>query len=155
MSLVAVIFPEADLAAVEQFRTRWDPLSESVAAHITIVFPFPASVELDVLRDLTMKPFPVRLGNPSLWEGEYLFLTADAGGEHIIDLHRRSYEALQLSTPPSFVPHMTIGQRPPGTETSLMLAEAGDLVVEGWAQSLTIYRRHLDGRRTIVCTVYG
>ncbi|WP_353648491.1 2'-5' RNA ligase family protein [Nakamurella sp. A5-74] len=153
MSLVGAIFPDADLTEVEQFRVQWDPLADSVAAHITIVFPFSEVNDLEALRTLSMEPFPVRFGTPSLWEGEYLFLTADVGDEHIVDLHRRSYGALQLPLPADFVPHMTIGRRPAGSEAKHMLARATGLVVEGWARSMTIYRRHLDGRRTFECTV--
>lgn len=153
MSMVAVIFPEADLRTVEQFRARWDPLAESVAAHITVVFPFPESVDLGSIRNLTMRPFRVRLSNPSVWESGYLFLTATTGREQVVDLHRRSYQALELPAPPNFIPHMTIGRRPPGTEMGLMLADAADLAVEGFARSLTIYRRHADGRRSIEHTV--
>ncbi|WP_353649165.1 2'-5' RNA ligase family protein [Nakamurella sp. A5-74] len=151
MSLVGVIFPDADLAEVEEFRGRWDPLADAVAAHITIIFPIPEESDLDALRALAMKPFPVRLATPLLWDDEYLFLTADTGNDHIVDLHRRSYEALRLPSPPRFVPHMTIGRRRAETET--MLAQAAGLAVQGWARSLTIYRRHPDGLRTVECTV--
>lgn len=34
-----VIFPQARLAGVEEFRRQWDPLSRSIPAHVTAVFP--------------------------------------------------------------------------------------------------------------------
>lgn len=149
VSLVVVIFPDAELGAIEKFRARWDPLAEAVGAHLTVVFPFPESVNVEELLSLTMRPFPVRLGNPSLWEGEHLFLTAVVGGEDIIELQRRSYDALHLSVPGEFVPHMTIGRRDLPADAYRMLAEAAELEVDGWARTLSIYRRHRDGRRTI------
>lgn len=77
------------------------------------------------------------------------------GSEQVVDLHHRSYEALELPAPSNFVPHMTIGRRPLGTETGVMLTDAADVSVEGLARSLTIYRRHPDGRRTVEHTVLG
>ncbi|WP_433220195.1 hypothetical protein ACQP00_17300 [Dactylosporangium sp. CS-047395] len=37
---VLAIFPDLDIAGIEQFRGRWDPLAAAVPAHITIAFPF-------------------------------------------------------------------------------------------------------------------
>jgi 2'-5' RNA ligase len=146
-----VIYPEADLDAVERFRAHWDPLSGVVAAHVTIAFPFEwrsgAEALQAVLGDVAPMPFRVRLGAPTVWDDEYLFLLAEEGGGDIARLHDAVHRAAGVGRPERFVPHMTIGRRPPGAEQHRMLRAAHGLVVSGWVRALSVYRREPDGRR--------
>jgi len=154
---VAVIHPEADTVAVERFRRRWDPLGGAVPAHVTIAFPFEWERGADELRGLLTgvlaKPFAVRLGAPTVWEDEYLFLLAERGGADIARLHEAVYTVLRLARAERFVPHMTIGRRPPGSEQHTMLRAADGLTVDGWARKLSVYRREPGGRRIHEFTV--
>jgi len=154
---VAVIHPEADTGAVERFRQRWDPLGGAVAAHVTIVFPFESQYGVAELRELLAgvlpKPFAVRLGAPTVWEDEYLFLLAERGGAQIARLHETVYGMLRLARAERFVPHMTVGRRPPGAEQDKMLRAADGLILDGWARELSVYRREPDGRRVHEFTV--
>jgi 2'-5' RNA ligase len=142
---------------VERFRQRWDPLRGAVPAHVTIAFPFDWARGLDELRELLTgvlpRPFALRLGAPTIWEDEYLFLLAERGGVEIARLHEAVYGVLGLARAERFVPHMTVGRRPPGPEQEAMLRAAGGLTVDGWARELSVYRREPDGRRTHEFTV--
>jgi 2'-5' RNA ligase len=154
---VAVIYPEAETGAVERFRQRWDPLGGVVGAHVTIAFPFEWDREVDELRALLTeampKPFALRLGAPTVWDDEYLFLLAERGGAHIARLHEAVHNTLGLARSERFVPHMTVGRRPPGPEQDRMVRAASGLAVTGWARSLSVYRREPDGRRVHELTV--
>jgi 2'-5' RNA ligase len=147
---VAVIYPEAETGAVERFRRRWDPLGPVVGAHVTIAFPFDWDRGTDELRGLLTeampKPFAVRLGAPTIWDDEYLFLLAERGGAHIARLHEAVYSTLGLARSERFVPHMTVGRRAPGPEQDRMLRAASGLAVAGWARTLSVHRREADGR---------
>jgi len=148
---VAVIYPDADTEAVELFRQRWDPLGGVVAAHVTIAFPFDWAGEpgeLPARLAGTMpKPFAVRLASPTVWDDEYLYLLAERGGAQIARLHDAVHNALGLARAERFVPHMTVGRRPAGTDQEQMLRAAGGLTVTGWARELSVYRRETGGRR--------
>jgi len=154
---VAVIYPDADTGAVEQFRRRWDPLGGVVAAHVTIAFPFDWAgdpSELPGRLAATMpKAFALRLGSPTVWDDEYLYLLAERGGAQIARLHDAVHNALGLARAERFVPHMTVGRRPPGPEQDRMLRAADKLSVNGWAKELSVYRREPDGRRVHEFTV--
>jgi 2'-5' RNA ligase len=154
---VAVIYPDADTGPVELFRQRWDPLGGIVAAHVTIAFPFDWAGdpgELPGRLSATMpKAFALRLGSPTVWDDEYLYLLAERGGAQIARLHDAVHNALGLARAERFVPHMTVGRRPPGTEQERMLRAADGLSVNGWARELSIYRREPDGRRVHEFTV--
>jgi 2'-5' RNA ligase len=148
---VAVIYPDADTGAVERFRRRWDPLGGSLAAHVTIAYPFKWERGVAELRELLAgvapAPFALRLGVPTVWEDEYLFLLAERGGAQIARLHDAVHGALGLARAERFVPHMTVGRRPPGAEQDRMRRAADGLAVSGWARGLSVYRREADGRR--------
>ena len=154
---MAVIYPEAETGAVERFRRRWDPMGALVAAHVTIAFPFDWDRDADEMRALLTeampKPFAVRLSAPTIWDDEYLFLLAERGGAHIARLHEAVHSALGLARSERFVPHMTVGRRPPGPEQDRMVRAAGGLAVNGWARTLSVYRREADGRLTHELTV--
>jgi 2'-5' RNA ligase len=154
---VAVIFPHADTGDVELFRQRWDPLANSVAAHITVVFPFVWHSSIGALEtflgDAVLKHprFPVRLNGFAIWEDEYLFLLAREGADQISRLHHDLYAGLLpgLAAPRVFVPHMTVGRRRHPDELLTALGEANgvQLSLDGFALALSIYRIEQGGRR--------
>jgi 2'-5' RNA ligase len=155
--LVAVIFPEADLTDVERFRARWDPLATSVAAHITVAFPFDWSSSVLALKTVLSgvvsahRTFPVALSGVTVWEDEYLFLLAHQGGDAISRLHGDLYAGPLpgLAPPETFVPHLTVGRHREPRELRTALGEAHDagLSVTGMATTLSIYRVDGTGRR--------
>jgi 2'-5' RNA ligase len=154
---VAVIYPEAEIGAVERFRKRWDPLGATMAAHVTIAFPFdwdrgPRELQR-LLKGVLPKPFAIRLGAPTVWDDEYLFLLAERGGVQIARLHEAVYGAVGLARAERFVPHMTIGRRPPGPDQERMVRAAAGLSVNGWARELSVYRKDANGLRTPEFTV--
>lgn len=154
---VAVIYPEAETGAVERFRKRWDPAGGVMPAHVTIAFPFdwhrePAELQT-LLKGVLSKPFAIRLAAPTIWDDEYLFLLAERGGVQIARLHDAVYNALGLARAERFVPHMTIGRRPPGPDQERMTRAASGLSINGWARELAIYRREENGIRTPEFTV--
>jgi 2'-5' RNA ligase superfamily len=84
--LVIVIFPRSDgLADLEDFRSVWDPLADSVPAHVTLVYPFESNIGQSNLETIVAdvarhhRPFDVELGSPTVHEGEYLFLLPRRG----------------------------------------------------------------------------
>ncbi len=154
---VIAIFPDVNTAAVERFRSRWDPMAVAVPAHVTVVFPFvwdgPASELADALRAVVTgcMPFALRLSTPTLWEDEYLFLLVHEGREQVLQLHESIYCQVlhRAQRPAHFVPHMTIGRHPDKAALRAAIGEATelDLPLTGRALSVAVYRRHGDGRR--------
>jgi len=146
-ALGVVIFPEADTTQVEQFRADWDPLADAVAAHITIVFPldWPGSasdmgaVLAEVASDHAS--FAIELNQPTIWDGEYLFLLADEGKDRIARLHGDAYAHLRIAAPARFVPHMTVGRSAQRERIVAALGEADrvGLSLSATVRSLSVY----------------
>ena len=159
---VIVIFPCTDqMAYVEDFRARWDPLAYSVPAHITLVYPFESTVEDSKLEEIVGDvahrhiPFAVELADPTVSEGEYLFLIPRRGRAQIDQLHRDLYRALPgavLRVP--FVAHMTIGRNPAPAEVQRAWHDAISrrIEVHGRAATVSMYTVHADGSRTVAFT---
>jgi 2'-5' RNA ligase len=152
-----VIFPQGQLAAVEGFRRRWDPLGGSIPAHITLVFPVARprreqalARELAALLD-GFPLFDLSLSEVRVWEQEYLFLVAGRGGEQIARLHDALYDGpfRHARRPALFVPHMTIGRCPDSAELTAGAAEAVRLGVRAdvVAAAVSVYRISRGGRR--------
>jgi len=127
-----MIFPDFDNAGIiDDIRTQYDPLSELVRPHITLVFPFDLQMpneQLKVFLDNKLKDiqqFTVQLSQISKHintHGNYLFLDVTNGLEKIIEiydaLHTDKLEKLNMGLP--YMPHMTIGK----LETPELLNEA-------------------------------
>jgi 2'-5' RNA ligase len=156
MSVCAVlIFPEADTVEVERFRAQWDPMAASVAAHVTVVFPFESSTDAleATLLDVAShhRPFPLTLNEVTIWQEEYLFLLVGEGRDQVSALHHDLYAALPIAPDASipFVPHMTVGRRP-GQPTELagarLEARAVPLSVTGIATALSVVCIEPSGR---------
>lgn len=161
---VVVIFPDdADLTDVEGFRARWDPLAGSVAAHVTLVFPFEpttmgAGRTARAIAEVAAShpPFLIQLADPAVSDSEYLFLLARQGAPQIRDLHADLYTALpDAHTDGGFVAHMTIGR----SGDPAALAQAADtartlgLHVSGTARAVSVYLIDQQGRRQVSQTV--
>jgi len=114
-----VVFPAFDSPEpIEAVRRAFDPHAALLPAHITLVFPFPASADAAALRthlDATLSgvsSFDVTLAAPSVEHDAYLFLRVDAGRQRLIALHDALYTgplALHLSSTHTYEPHVTVG----------------------------------------------
>jgi 2'-5' RNA ligase len=111
--------PRAMLEDVERFRALHDPLAHSIAAHLTLVFPFATSltrlqVETHVKRVASRwPPIPVTFRAVRMHANEFVFLTASRGAESIVTLHDRLYSRsflpyLRRELP--YEPHITLAR---------------------------------------------
>lgn len=156
---VAVVFPEANLDAVEKFRRRHDPLGNLVAGHITIAYPFSGERDTEsLLRDIEravsdVPVFAVSCGHPSSADDEYVFLLVGEGARSVQLLHERMYAGplAEVEKPRSFIPHMTIGRASDraALEAALTEAAASGLALSGVARHVSVYRVDEDGRREV------
>ncbi|MGH8836870.1 MAG: 2'-5' RNA ligase family protein [Actinomycetes bacterium] len=153
MSTYAIVtFPEADTTEVEEFRSRWDPQSTLVAAHVTSAFPFEWPATLDDLVTAVARlasehhAFPLSVRDAIIWEDQYLFLMVVERHDEIADLHRALYRGplAYLPPPAPFVPHMTIGRQ---SDPARARAEAATLRVEGRITSVSVFRLEPGGPR--------
>lgn len=78
-----MIFPYfGNVEIIDDIRKKYDPLSEHVRPHITLVFPFESDIEASKLKEHIenvisgMMPFDIKLSGitPSTSFGSYLFL---------------------------------------------------------------------------------
>ena len=90
---------------IEAFRARHDPVASDIAAHLTLVFPFPTAhtrlqVETHVNRVVSRWPrIPVAFRRVRMHANEFLFLMASRGAASITALHDKLYTR-------SFAPHL-------------------------------------------------
>ena len=115
-----VIFPEfTNVHVIHDIRTKYDPLAEKVAPHVTLVFPFDSDLTQDEivgelknsLADITA--FPLQLQGFSIQDEEYVFLNVVEGDIGLINLHIALYKGLlssYLNTTIKYVPHLTVGR---------------------------------------------
>lgn len=146
-----VIFPSAqDMAAVESMRQRFDPLADSIPAHITLVFPFESQMtdaELKAHVEIAVegfKGFEIGLSEITASEDEYLFLNINRGRDEIVELHDRLYTGRlsnQLSSSFRYVPHVTVGRFAESHELreALFAASAAPIKLETRAESVSAY----------------
>lgn len=147
-----VTFPEAETTEVEEFRSRWDPQSTVVAAHVTLAFPFDWPATLDDLVTAVAqvasehRAFPLCVRDATIWEDQYLFLMVVQGHDEIAGLHHALYAGplAYLRPPANFVPHMTIGRQ---IEPAEARAEAARLRVQGRVTSVSVFRLEPGGPR--------
>src|SRR3981081_2857872 len=90
---------------IESFRARHDPAAGDIAAHLTVVFPFPTAhsrlqVETHVNRVVSRwPPVPVAFRRVRMHANEFLFLMASRGAASVTALHDKLYTR-------SFAPHL-------------------------------------------------
>lgn len=116
-----MIFPKFDnIEVIDKIREQYDPLSELVRPHITIVFPFASdrsNEDLKVLLEKRLqpvKPFKLEMSGVSKHEdrfGNYLFLDVIQGKKELYYIHdilyANEFREYDLGLP--YVPHITIG----------------------------------------------
>ena len=119
-----MIFPEFEnMESIDNIRNQYDPLSDSVRPHITLVFPFDSEMTNEELTKIlesrlaNEKPFEVKLRGISRHEdfyGNFLFLDVIQGAEEICTIHNSLYENefSVFASGSEFAPHITIGKLP-------------------------------------------
>jgi 2'-5' RNA ligase len=118
--LAIVLFPAiAAGGVIEELRREFDPLANVLAAHITLVFPFPApTVPSAVIEHLqtsaeSAAAFECTLAGVSAEPNGFLFLDVDTGADACRAFHERLYSGLlakHRSTTHTYRPHVTIGR---------------------------------------------
>lgn len=127
-----MIFPEfSNMEMIDKIRKQYDPLTELVRPHITLVFPFENEMNNEELEQILnkrlqgIKPFELKLSGISKQEdtfGNYLFLEVIQGIEEVNYIHQVLYdnEFKKFDLGLKYIPHMTIGKLP----TAELLNEA-------------------------------
>ena len=113
-------FPSfAGMDRIEAFRREHDPVADRIAAHLTLVFPFPTQltalqVETHVRRIASKwPPIPVTFRHVRLHANEFIFLMAGRGAASVAALHDKLYtrsllSALRRDLP--YEPHITLAR---------------------------------------------
>lgn len=117
-----MIFPEFEnMDIINDIRKKYDPLSDLVLPHITLVFPFESELSNDELNLHLIEclngiqPFKIKLKGFSKQVneyGNYLFLNVVEGMDEIIDINYRLYkeQLKKFNVGNDYVPHMTVGK---------------------------------------------
>lgn len=156
-----VIFPEfqpEQRALIDRLRAAYDPLASAIAPHITLVFPFEATLSADDLLAhmrasvATIAPFAVELRGVTGQEDAWLFLNVKRGNDEIIALHDLLYTgplASYHSPRHTYTPHLTVGHLTRGDEFAAALAEASALreTFQATIREITGYRISDSGGR--------
>ncbi len=129
-------FPSFEgLERVEAFRRRHDPAAALVAAHLSLVFPFPTAlsrlqVETHVRRVVSRwPPIPVSFRAVRLHANEFVFLMASRGAASVTGLHDRLYTrslAPHLRRDLPYEPHITLARHPDPARIEAAYEEARD-----------------------------
>ena len=120
-----MIFPQFEnINIIDEIREKYDPLSNHVRPHITLVFTFESSLTSIEIKEHLKKVLAgtrcfsmtlqevVKIENPL---GRYLFLVITQGNEQIKKLNEKLYTGILQTYKPvwlnegTFMPHMTIG----------------------------------------------
>jgi len=132
---LTVDLPQED--PLQDIRKRFDPLSDMVPPHITLVFPFDSNIETDDLIDLIDTAIEeldfdyVEISlDPAILVKEFCFFPIDEGREQIIALHDRLYDDIlepYLAEEEDYVPHITVGRCKSGDEVEEIKAAADEV----------------------------
>ena len=127
-------FPAIDgLERIEALRARHDPMGTHVAAHLTLVFPFPTALSTLQLETHVRKvaagwpPLPVTFRAIRGVGNEFVFLMAQRGSAAVTQLHDKLYaRSLRqyLRSDRDYEPHITIARQPEPARYEAALAEA-------------------------------
>lgn len=126
-----LIFPEMyNYHEIQEIRTKYDPLAQNIAPHISLVFPFASEMSNEelfqkVTAKLTgIKSFPVTFDHLGSDDNGYIWLEAHHGKDRLIKLHDLLYsdESLEpfLRSDIPYVPHITLGQVPAVQQAELL-----------------------------------
>jgi 2'-5' RNA ligase len=118
MFYVLVHFPDIDTVKIDRFRKKYDPTFELIEAHITIIFPVPASIgEKNLTEHIEKKlegwsEFDIHLsGFEKSWDN-WLFLVLREGRDQVIRLYDDLYQGIlepYLRKDIQFIPHLALG----------------------------------------------
>jgi hypothetical protein len=116
-TLHAVVhYPNLSSGGVREFRRKYDPYSELIAEHLTLVFPVPMSLEVIRAHVQTIakksQPFDIHItGLKKTWD-HWMYLGLQEGNEEFIALHDQLYSGpleQYLRTDLVFEPHVGLG----------------------------------------------
>jgi 2'-5' RNA ligase len=150
--------PRAMLEDVERFRALHDPLAHSIAAHLTLVFPFASTlgmvqVAAHVRRATARWPcLPVRLEGLGHFHADWIHLRVTTGCAAVSALHDRLYRgalAPFLRRDLAYEPHVTIARAADAGECDAVIGAASaarlDRPRDAVMRTLTLCRVHHDG----------
>lgn len=114
-----VFFPQQNVEEIQRFRIKFDPKSNLIAPHITLVFPFPETENSQIfIEEMSKKisklnSFPIVLRGVKFdTDDNFLHFLVDEGKEKITDIHDDLYSGILESywrKDLPYNPHMTIG----------------------------------------------
>ena len=122
---------------IEAYRRQYDPMARDLAAHLTLVFPFPTpltklQVETHVKRVAAgWPPIAVTFRQVRATDNEFVLLMAARGAASIVALHDRLYTrslAPHLRRDLPYEPHMTLARCPEPARLEEALAHAGQSI---------------------------
>jgi hypothetical protein len=92
---VVVHYPHLRSGELNEFRRKYDPYSELIAEHLTLVFPVPVSFEVIRAHVQTVarkfRPFDIHLaGLKKTWD-HWMYLGLEEGNEEFVALHDQLY----------------------------------------------------------------
>lgn len=115
-----LIFPKFDnMRIIDKIRKKYDRLSNLVAPHITLAFPFNDKISnedlISKLSALLKKysHFKVTFKGISLSDDNYILLNCVKGNHEILKLHDDIYEKIipsHFKKSIKYIPHITLGQ---------------------------------------------
>ncbi len=122
------------LERIEAFRRRHDPMAGSIAAHLTLVFPFPTPLSaLQVATHVrrvaaAWPPIPATFRAIRPHANEFVFLMAGRGAASLAALHDRLYTRSlrpHLRRDLDYEPHITLARCAAPAALEAALADAG------------------------------
>lgn len=115
-----LIFPKFDnMKIIDKIRNKYDRLSNLVAPHITLAFPFKDKISNeDLISKLSAllknhSPFEVTFKGISLSDDNYILLNCIKGNNELLRLHDDIYEKIipsHFKKSIKYIPHLTLGQ---------------------------------------------
>jgi 2'-5' RNA ligase len=139
-------FPKfAGIERIEAFRARHDPAAARIAAHLSLVFPFPTAhtrlqVETHVSRVVSRWPvIPATFRHVRVHANEFVFLMASRGAASIGALHDKLYTrsfAPHLRREIPYEPHITLARHSSFPALERAFAEAEDEFAGEFAETI-------------------
>jgi 2'-5' RNA ligase len=152
-------FPKFEgLDRIEAFRAKHDPAAAVIAAHLTLVFPFPTAhsrlqVETHVQRVASKwPPVPVAFRRVRMHANEYIFLVPSLGAASVTGLHDKLYTrsfAPHLRRDLPYEPHITLARYASLASLESAFEEAEEIFggeFSGVIRDLTLLSVESDGR---------
>lgn len=118
MLYALVYYTALDNPEIAEFRKKYDPWCSHVKDHITLVFPVPATIGLDRMKEhvstvlKNWSPFNIRINKLEKSWDHFLFLTLDEGRGKVIRLHNDLYRGIlepYRREDIQYVPHIGLG----------------------------------------------